>query len=319
MGEESVDTKVMGAVDVFLSQFYLSKFSKQIALQYMKKIAGDETNDNDRVKKWLMRGVNKVRAPPENCSQWQRGCPEKIPLLTAREVWDTKEFDWVERIESNFDVVLEELQALEGLDRSGFQPYRAPAANDRIKNENDGVGVEATDAGSWNVFYLKLGSVVDFSENREKCPKTVELLESIPGIYGHSFFSCLSPKSHITKHNGPTNKKLRCFLPLTCGENARLRVGSIDRVPLQKGKVLIWDDSFEHESWNDDERSRITLIFDIWHPETTLKERKFISFLSNSQLRAQKKIVEKSGNKDNFFSIIDRAQYLDVAKEDLWT
>jgi len=30
-------------------------------------------------------------------------------------------------------------------------------------------------------------------------------------------------------------------------------------------------------------------------------------------------MVEASGNKDNFFSIIDRAQYLDVAKEELWT
>jgi len=77
--------------------------------------------------------------------------------------------------------------------------------------------------------------------------------------------------------------------------------------------------SLAHRSWNDDDRSRITLIFDIWHPETTPKERKFLSFLSNSQLRAQKKIVQKSGNEDNFFSIIDRAQYLDVAKEDLWT
>lgn len=90
-------------------------------------------------------------------------------------------------------------------------------------------------------------------------------------------------------------------------------------MPLQKGKILIWDDSFEHESWNDDETSRITLIFDIWNPDLHPKERKFLSFLTNSQLRAQKKIVEASGNEDNFFSVIDRAQYLDVAKEELWT
>lgn len=160
---------------------------------------------------------------------------------------------------------------------------------------------------------------MDFSANKSRCPKTVEILESIPGIYGHSFFSSLAPNSHITPHNGPTNKKLRCFLPLICGGNARLRVGDVESVPLEKGKVLIWDDSFQHESWNDDDSSRITLIFDIWHPQTTMKERKFLSFLGNSQLRAQKKIVEMSGNEENFFSIIDRAQYLEVAKEELWT
>ena len=68
-----------------------------------------------------------------------------------------------------------------------------------------------------------------------------------------------------------------------------------------------------------DDARGITLIFDIWHPQITTKEQKFLSFLGNSKLRGQKKIVEKSGNKDNFFSIIDRAQYLEVTKEELWT
>jgi hypothetical protein len=153
------EQKVMSAVDTFLAQFYLSKFSKQIALQYMKKIAADPSDDNERVKAWLMRGMNKIIKAPDNCDEWQRGCPDKVPGIRAQAVWDTKDFDWVERIEENFNVILEELVALEGLDVSGFQPYRAPAANDKIKNESDGVGVEATDAGSWNVFYLSLGKV----------------------------------------------------------------------------------------------------------------------------------------------------------------
>ena len=66
-------------------------------------------------------------------------------------------------------------------------------------------------------------------------------------------------------------------------------------------------------------RAGITLIFDIWHPSTTPPERKFLSFLSNSQLRAQKKLVEESGDMDNFFSIIDRAGELDVSRDELWT
>ncbi|GMH69964.1 hypothetical protein TrVE_jg2339 [Triparma verrucosa] len=309
--------RVHKALDAFLSTYYLSKFSKQIALTYVSKIAADSTPDQDRVKKWLMRQMNKTLSPPPNCSPWQRGCPEKLPLLTALPVWPTSEFSWVPRLESSFPVILSELLSLRSSTSSGFQPYRAPSTGDL--DVGDSCGVSATDKGSWNVFYLSLGSVMDFSSNRSLCPKTCEILESIPGIYGHSFFSCLAPNSHITKHNGPTNKKLRCFFPLICQDNARLRVGSVENVPLKKGKVLIWDDSFEHESWNDDDSSRITLIFDVWHPETTVKERKFLSFLGNSQLRAQKKIVEMSGNKDNFFSIIDRAQYLEVAKEELWT
>ena len=285
----SSEKKVMSAVDDFLNGFFLSRFSRTMASQYMQKIASDTTSDQDRVKAWLLREMNKTRRLPPNCSPWQRGCPEKIPLITARPVWNTSSFDWVPRIEASFDVILEELLQLQRLDKSGFQPYRAPSTGD-AKSASEEVGVAATDKGSWNVFYLSLGTVMNFDSNRERCPKTCEILDSIPGIYGHSFFSCLAPESHITKHNGPTNKKLRCFLPLICKDEARLRVGDVEKVPLKKGKVLIWDDSFEHESWNDDPTSRITLIFDIWHPEITAKEQKFLSFLGNSRLRGQKKV-----------------------------
>ena len=76
--EDTSEKKVMGAVDKFLSQFYVSKFSTQIATQYMRKIAADTTDDNDRVKKWLMRGINNIKSAPDNCSEWQRGCPAKV-------------------------------------------------------------------------------------------------------------------------------------------------------------------------------------------------------------------------------------------------
>ena len=216
----STEKKVMSAVDSFLDSFFLSRFSRQMASQYMQKIASDTTHDQDRVKSWLLREINKTRRPPPNCSPWQSGCPDKIPLITAKPVWNASEFGWVPRMEASFDIILEELLQLQRLDKSGFQPYRAPSTSD-AKSVSEEVGVAATDKGSWNVFYLSLGNVMKFDSNRERCPKTCEILDSIPGIYGHSFFSCLAPKSHITKHNGPTNKKLRCFLPLICKDEAR--------------------------------------------------------------------------------------------------
>ena len=57
-------------------------------------------------------------------------------------------------------------------------------------------------------------------------------------------------RAHNT--SGPTNKKLRVHLPLvTPGAGlARLRVGSQTR-EVRLGQALIFDDSFEHEAWND--------------------------------------------------------------------
>lgn len=49
-----------------------------------------------------------------------------------------------------------------------------------------------------------------FDKNCEKVPKTMELIEKyIPRNYHHCFFSAVTKGTHIIKHHGPTNKKLR--------------------------------------------------------------------------------------------------------------
>lgn len=58
----------------------------------------------------------------------------------------------------------------------------------------------------------------------------------------------------LCKPAGPTNKKLRVHLPLLGpgGGLSRLRVGSDTREAVE-GKALVFDDSFEHEAWNDND------------------------------------------------------------------
>jgi aspartate beta-hydroxylase len=174
-----------------------------------------------------------------------------------------------------------------------------------VTKAKDGLGSVGHDAGDWNVFYLFLHNV-DFRANRALCPKTVEIIESITDHYDHAFFSALAPSTHVKKHHGPTNKKLRCHLPLVVPNgNCALRAGD-KIINIQEGKCFIFDDSFEHEAWNnDDKHSRIVLIIDIWHPDLSIQEKKFFSFLRNAQLRMDKKHCQ--GTKDNFFSIIQEA------------
>ena len=45
----------------------------------------------------------------------------------------------------------------------------------------------------------------------------------------------------------------------------------------QEGKVLVIDDSFEHDVWNEGTESRFVLIVDIWHPELTEEERRTLT------------------------------------------
>ncbi|RLN94488.1 hypothetical protein BBJ28_00006210 [Nothophytophthora sp. Chile5] len=169
----------------------------------------------------------------------------------------------------------------------------------------DGLGSVGHDAGDWNVLYLFLHNI-DFQANRQLCPKTVAIIESIDCHYDHAFFSAMAPHTHIKKHHGPTNKKLRCHLPLVVPRGqCRLRAGE-ETIHVQEGKCFVFDDSFEHEAWNDDAtHSRIVLIIDVWHPDLSAQERKFFGFLRNSQLRMDKKLCQQSS--DNFYSIIKEA------------
>lgn len=227
-------------------------------------------------------------------------------------------------LEASFHVIREELLALRGL--SAFQPYRAPSAPS-AQAAPDGVGSVSHDSGDWSVSYLYLHNL-DFTENRDRCPETCKAIEAIGGQYHHAFFSALAPSTHITKHHGPTNKKLRCHLPLVVppGDGSRLRVGDETR-SLSEGKCVIFDDSFEHEAWNDDpERTRCVLILDVWHPDLTPKEVKFLAFLQNAALKAEKDSVTSRDAEqvekalyDNFYTVIAAASKITASDDKIFS
>ena len=39
------------------------------------------------------------------------------------------------------------------------------------------------------------------------------------------------------------------------------------------GRVVMFDDTYEHEAWNRSSTTRVVLIFDVWNPHLTEAER----------------------------------------------
>ena len=91
-------------------------------------------------------------------------------------------------------------------------------------------------------------------------------------------FSLLKPKTRIPPHTGVTNACLVTHLPLIVPEGCGFRVGNDTRqwVP---GRAWVFDDTIEHEAWNDSDRLRVVLIFDVWHPHLSPPERALITAL----------------------------------------
>jgi aspartate beta-hydroxylase len=319
---------IFAKLEGIMRTYGMSTFRLKFAMSWLRNAMSETNPDCDRLRAWLLLQLNK-RKYPADVNSWQRGCPQIIPQLRAIPLWDASLLTWLEDFRKSYPTIKKELLSLR--DANGFQPYRAPSWVSDNK-ANDGVGSIGTDAGNWNVYYLQLHNI-DFTANCDRVPETMKLLEEVPGNYHHAFFSALSPATHITKHHGPTNKKLRCHLPLVVPEGCRLRVG--DQVhTVEEGVPFVFDDSFEHEAWNDHpNEARIVLIVDLWHPDLHKKEIKFLEFLQKGSMKRDKKICQRAKEeqkertikaqggeaagemtdeelRDNFFDIIEDARAL---------
>ena len=197
-----------------------------------------------------------------------------LPYLPQRQFFEREEFEWVERLEGATGAIRGELIQL--LDEDApFRPYVEAEANRPSRNF-----AGLLDDPSWSAFYLwKDGAVVE--ENVRRCPKTIEALSKVPlsniGSRTPSvLFSMLRPRAHIPPHHGMLNSRLICHLPLIVPDGCWLRVGNETRT-VEQGRMLIFDDSIEHEAKNESDETRIILLFDIWRPELDESERAGIS------------------------------------------
>ncbi|XP_072945078.1 uncharacterized protein Asph isoform X2 [Epargyreus clarus] len=110
----------------------------------------------------------------------------------------------------------------------------------------------------------------------ERAPVTCAIVRREPAARcrrGQVKFSALSGGTHVRAHVGPTNCRLRLHLALSNTQGAYLRVGHETR-QWEVGKVLMFDDSFEHEVWHNGTATRLVLIVDVWHPALSPAERR---------------------------------------------
>jgi aspartyl/asparaginyl beta-hydroxylase (cupin superfamily) len=89
----------------------------------------------------------------------------------------------------------------------------------------------------------------------------------------------LDAHTHIPAHTGTTNTRLTVHLPLIVPPGCRFRVGGEIR-EWRAGEAWAFDDTIEHEAWNDADVTRVILIFDVWNPQLTTLERNLVRELT---------------------------------------
>ncbi len=170
-------------------------------------------------------------------------------------VYDSGTFPWAERVEKNWRAIRAELDVIMARRESMPSFHEILAEAGTITTDNQ-----------WKTFFL-LGPGMDCRKNQEQCPMTMRALKEIPDIKT-AFFSILSPKKHIPAHRGAFNGVLRYHLGLIVPEpkeECRIRIGT-QICHWEEGKSLIFDDTYNHEVWNDTEGYRVVLFVDFVRP-----------------------------------------------------
>lgn len=197
------------------------------------------------------------------------------PFLPADEFFDRKHFNWMPDIEAATADIRLELKALLADPGEALRPY---VRMDRGLPDNKWSGLDHS--LDWGACFLwEYGH-----PNRtvlDRCPKTAAALAAlpsahIPGRSPSAFFSILRPKTHIPAHTGVTNTRAIIHLPLIVPVGCRFRVGGETR-EWREGEAFAFDDTIEHEAWNDSDEVRAVLIFDVWNPHLSDSEQQLIT------------------------------------------
>lgn len=196
------------------------------------------------------------------------------PFLPADEFFDRGHFPWLDDLEAATPVIRQELEAILASADPGLSPYidMPPGTPDNLWSELD-------KSPNWSALHLwRDGSRVDAV--CERAPKTAELVESlplahIPGRAPAVFFSILKAGKRIPPHTGVTNIRTIIHLPLIVPEGCGFRVGGEVR-EWREGEAFAFDDTIEHEAWNNSDQDRALLILDCWNPHLSEDERRMI-------------------------------------------
>ena len=200
-----------------------------------------------------------------------------LPDMPYQPFYPSEKLPWVRAVESATDAIEAELSVFLASRAQAFAPYihgglELPGQTPDTLKDHD----------NWTAAFLIRDGLED-SEWSAGCPTVSALMDTLPltAIKGFSpsvLFSKLKPGARIDPHTGLLNCRLICHLPLVVPAGCGLRVGD-ERRDVVRGEVWAFDDSINHEAWNNSTEDRIVLIFDVWHPDLTEQERRDITSL----------------------------------------
>ena len=176
-------------------------------------------------------------------------------LVGDAPVLDSKHFPFLKTFTDDWRVIHSEVKEI--LKHREAIPLFHDVSADQMK---------ISKGNNWRTFIL-FGFGEKLEKNCKQAPVTARLLEAVPNLQT-AWFSILGPGYHIPAHRGVSKGILRSHLGLIIpkqAEKCRMRVGDTINV-WRPGEIFVFDDTYEHEVWNDTKEERVILLFDFNRP-----------------------------------------------------
>lgn len=201
-----------------------------------------------------------------------------IPGLPDAPYHDPHLQPWAGRLEEGYGAIRDEAIGLLS-DQSQFESFLTFGRGAKVSDYVAGNGEKP----SWDAFFFYRHGQ-RFDAHHDRCPQTSGVLESIDlcrikAQAPEVCFSLLAPGSHIMPHHGVTNSRLVMHLPLKVPPECALNIVDAGAHHWREGRLMMFDDTYQHEAWNRSTETRLILLMDCWNPHLSPEERRAITCL----------------------------------------
>ena len=175
-------------------------------------------------------------------------------LVSNDPVLDVRDFPWTQGLREDWTAILAEARAV------ALAGHAAPSLA-TVSPDHRAIA----EVDKWRSFFL-WGYGFPIEDNLARCPRTRAAIERIPGL-NTAFFSILAPGTHIPHHRGVSKGLITCHLALIVPRDGDVRMRVDDRiVRWAEGETLVFDDTYDHEVWNDTAGTRVVLLIQFERP-----------------------------------------------------
>lgn len=216
---------------------------------------GEEPKTYTRLQYYNITRRKKIKKLGKVLIRALAGVFSRQSLIEDTPIIPKEQFPQIKVLEDNWQVIRAELEEI--LKHRDAVPLFQDVSRDQKR---------ISIGDNWRTFIL-FGFGEKSEKNCRQAPETARMLEAVPNLQT-AWFSILSPNYHIRPHRGVTKAILRCHLGLIIpkdAENCTMRVADQTCV-WKEGEAFVFDDTYEHEVWNNTDEERVVLLFDFNRP-----------------------------------------------------